>query len=83
MKNADAVPDDMKRKLESFDEDAERLIAEFIRTIEATQTPPIIYHYTNDVGLIGSETVRSPSWRMIGTAIPARSRGAARSWRKC
>ena len=49
MPDADIVPPDMRLELQKFDEDAEQLIASFFEL----SPHPIIYHYTNDVGLRG------------------------------
>jgi hypothetical protein len=43
----------MRLELRKFDQEAEKIIASFVVTIEASPLPPIIYHYTNDVGLRG------------------------------
>ena len=49
----DSVPPDMRLELEKFDQEAEKIIASFVGTIEASPPPSTIYHYTNDVGLRG------------------------------
>jgi len=36
-----------------FDRDAEHIVAGFVRALLSQPVPPIIYHYTNDVGLRG------------------------------
>ena len=53
MPDADIVPPDMRMELQKFDQDADELIASFLGTIAVTPWPPIIYHYTSDVGLRG------------------------------
>lgn len=53
MTDIDIVPPDMRMELQKFDEDADQIITSFVRTMEASQPPPTIYHYTNDVGLRG------------------------------
>lgn len=49
----DAVPRDMQDALERFNDDAQEIVHSFLATLELQQPPPIIYHYTNDVGLKG------------------------------
>ncbi|MGC1860009.1 MAG: DUF2971 domain-containing protein [Methylocystis sp.] len=53
MTDIDLVPSDLRMELQKFDEAADQIIASFVRTMEASPPPPIIYHYTNDVGLKG------------------------------
>ncbi len=50
---ATGIPPDMASELQKFDQDAEQMIVSFVEGIEAQPRPPIIYHYTNDVGLKG------------------------------
>jgi hypothetical protein len=49
----DAVPRDMQDALEKFNDDAAEIVRSFLATLESQPPPPIIYHYTNDVGLKG------------------------------
>lgn len=49
----DAVPPDMQDALEKFNGEAEQIVHSFLETLESQKLPPIIYHYTNDVGLRG------------------------------
>src|SRR6266446_6681063 len=49
----DAVPRDMQDALERFNDDAQEIVHSFLATLESQQPPPIVYHYTNDVGLKG------------------------------
>ncbi len=48
-----AVPPDMRDALAKFGDEADRIVDEFLASLEATLPPPILYHYTNDVGLRG------------------------------
>jgi len=50
---APIVPADMVAALEAFDQNAEKIIASFVGPLDSEPPPPIIYHYTNDVGLRG------------------------------
>ena len=43
----------MRDALAKFNGEAEQIVASFVATLEACPPPPIIYHYTNDVGLKG------------------------------
>jgi hypothetical protein len=43
----------MAAELAKFDSGAERMIESFVKALEAQPPPPMIYHYTNDVGLRG------------------------------
>lgn len=53
----DLVPRDMQDALEKFNGEAEQIVHSFLGTLESQEPPPIICHYTNDVGLRGiSET---------------------------
>ena len=49
----DAVPRDMQDALEKFNDEAGEIVHSFLATLESQPPPPIIYHYTNDVGLKG------------------------------
>lgn len=49
----DAVPRDMQDALEEFNDEAAEIVHSFLATLESQPPPPIIYHYTNDVGLKG------------------------------
>jgi len=47
------IPPDMSDAIKKFNREAEDIVNAFLATLEACQPPPIIYHYTNDVGLRG------------------------------
>lgn len=49
----DAVPRDMQDALEKFNDDAAEIVQSLLATLESQPPPPIVYHYTNDVGLKG------------------------------
>jgi Protein of unknown function (DUF2971) len=49
----DAVPRDMQDALEKFNDEAAEIVQLFLATLELQPPPPIVYHYTNDVGLKG------------------------------
>jgi hypothetical protein len=49
----DTVPRDMQDALERFNDDAQEIVHTFLATFESQPPPPIVYHYTNDVGLKG------------------------------
>ncbi len=49
----DFVPPDMRAELQKFDKEADELIASFVKEIDRSPPPPLIYHYTTDVGLRG------------------------------
>jgi hypothetical protein len=51
--NGPAIPPVMAAELDKFDNGAERMIESFVKALEAQPPPPVIYHYTNDVGLRG------------------------------
>src|ERR1700674_726974 len=53
MTDIDIIPPDMQAELERFDSEAEAIIAAFVGPMDSIAPPPIIYHYTNDVGLKG------------------------------
>jgi hypothetical protein len=53
MVDADAIPTDLREKLDEFDASAEKVIATFLVPLDAQPAPATIYHYTNDVGLKG------------------------------
>jgi hypothetical protein len=48
-----AVPRDMRDALAKLGHEAEEIVDTFLTTLEAIPPPPILYHYTNDVGLRG------------------------------
>jgi hypothetical protein len=43
----------MQAALEKFNDEAAEIVRSFLATLESQPPPPIIYHYTNDVGLKG------------------------------
>jgi hypothetical protein len=47
------IPSDMNAALDNFRRDAQQIVDSFQRTLDEAPTPPILYHYTNDVGLKG------------------------------
>ncbi len=53
MTDADALPSFLTDALEKFAGEAGKVVASFTAPLEAQQPPPIIYHYTDDVGLRG------------------------------
>lgn len=53
MTSNDSYPQDMRHALDQFRDDAEQIISSFVKTLESQKPPPIIYHYTDDVGLRG------------------------------
>jgi hypothetical protein len=47
------IPRDMAREIMRCDAEATKILQAFINAIEAKKPPPLLYHYTNDVGLAG------------------------------
>ena len=47
------IPRDMAKAVLRCDAEATKILQAFINTVEARRPPPILYHYTNDVGLAG------------------------------
>jgi hypothetical protein len=43
----------MRAELDRFDSEAEAIVAAFVVPMNSMPPPPVIYHYTNDVGLKG------------------------------
>jgi hypothetical protein len=43
----------MRTALDGFDRPAGQVIAAFVMPLDSQSPPPLIYHYTNDVGLTG------------------------------
>jgi hypothetical protein len=48
-----SIPQDMREALDKFSKASQEILERFLAPMEATEPPPIIYHYTNDVGLRG------------------------------
>jgi hypothetical protein len=50
-----SIPQDMQDALDRFTSDAEKIINSFLQSLQSLPQarPPIIYHYTHDVGLRG------------------------------
>src|SRR5208282_2512478 len=48
-----AVPPELRDALAKFGRDAEEIVDAFLKTLETTHPPPILYHYTDHVGLRG------------------------------
>ena len=49
----DLFPSDMRDAIIQFDAQAKQIAASFLTALESYQAAPIVYHYTNDVGLRG------------------------------
>jgi hypothetical protein len=49
----DLFPHDMREAIGAFDIEAKQIVARFLARLESRQTPPIVYHYTDDKGLRG------------------------------
>jgi hypothetical protein len=49
----DLVPRDMRDALNRFSREGKQIVESFLGTLESQEPPPIIYHYTNDLGLRG------------------------------
>jgi hypothetical protein len=47
------IPRDMAKAIVRYDAEATKILRAFINTVEAKKPPPVLYHYTNDVGLAG------------------------------
>src|SRR5260370_1887041 len=47
------LPADLKEALDKFHGEAEHIVKSFVATLEALPPPPIVFHYTSDVGLRG------------------------------
>jgi len=46
-------PRNLQDALDNFNCEAERIISSFVKSLESQKPPPIIYHYTDDIGLRG------------------------------
>ena len=53
MDSSEALTPDLRAALEGFDREADAIIASFVKPLKAKEPPPVIYHYTNDLGLRG------------------------------
>jgi hypothetical protein len=53
MASKHAYPRDMQDALDKFNHEAEQIIKSYQENLESQKPPPIIYHYTDDVGLRG------------------------------
>jgi Protein of unknown function (DUF2971) len=47
------IPSEMRAALDKFRDEAEGILASFLRSLDSTPPPAIIYHYTDDAGLKG------------------------------
>jgi hypothetical protein len=47
------IPSEMRAALDKFRGEAEEILASFLRSVDSTPPPTIIYHYTDDAGLKG------------------------------
>lgn len=50
---SDVIPQDLKDAVAKFVVEAARIVDSFAATLEAYRPQPIVYHYTDDVGLSG------------------------------
>jgi len=48
-----ALPAPLPRDVQSFNVEAENILGSFAASLQGQVPPPILYHYTNDVGLKG------------------------------
>jgi hypothetical protein len=53
MTETSPIPPDMQAEIEKFDKEADAIIVSIGQALDATEPPPLIYHYTNDAGLRG------------------------------
>jgi hypothetical protein len=53
MTESDILPADLRAAINKFDAVADETIKSVGRALDAREPPPVIYHYTNDVGLRG------------------------------
>ena len=53
MDSIPSYPQDMQDALDKFGREAEQIITSFRKKLDLQKQPPIIYHYTDDVGLRG------------------------------
>jgi hypothetical protein len=51
--SSDSFPPDLRDAIGAFDTEAKQIVAAFLTRLESRQTPPILYHYTDDKGLRG------------------------------
>ena len=47
------IPSEMRAEIDAFDKSSEAAVAEFIQKLEAEKPPPMLFHYTDDIGLKG------------------------------
>ena len=48
-----SIPNEAQRALKKFEDQARAIIKEDFKSLEKSSVPPVIYHYTTDVGLRG------------------------------
>jgi hypothetical protein len=48
-----SIPADIEVELQKFNQEATQILTSFAKKMDARLPPPIIYHYTNDLGLKG------------------------------
>jgi hypothetical protein len=53
LSDSGAIPADARAELEKFDQASEQIIAAWVRRLESNRPTAKLYHYTNDVGLMG------------------------------
>jgi CTP:molybdopterin cytidylyltransferase MocA len=47
------IPPDVQKAIDQFHTEADKIIQPFVEGLKAKKPPPLIYHYTGDVGLRG------------------------------
>jgi Protein of unknown function (DUF2971) len=47
------IPRDMAKAIIRYEAEATKILQAFINTVEAKKPPALLYHYTNDAGLVG------------------------------
>lgn len=53
MTASDPIPPDVQESIDKFNVEAEGIVKSLVDVLKAQEPPPLIYHYTNDVGLKG------------------------------
>src|SRR6476646_739847 len=55
MNNSEEIsfPKDMREALDKFSKESQDVVEAFLAPMNATEPPPLIYHYTDDAGLRG------------------------------
>jgi len=75
------IPPDVQKAIDQFHTEADKIIQPFVEGLKAKKPPPLIYHYTGDVGLRG--ILETGQLRLTDVFSLNGTAGSAESMERC